>query len=446
VTFEKNKTAGHRGHWVSIREHGAFQSDSVDSVRTLCPLCPTDRGFTGQSGFALVLTVVLVALLVLALLALSVLGRVGADISGSGTYQTRARQHALLGLQVALGKLQRLAGDDAAVTGMAGIAGVPAGANNPARHWCGVWAGDGAFLGWLASGASGTALPALTGSDAIALLATGALGADATDKEHVRVLLIPVEINNAQGTPVRHGGYAWWVGDEGVKLSAVVPDDEAPVAGGQHEIDELIAALSPTAPNLASVEAYAQLAYVPATPLTPGQLQSNLHALGRTHRRVTGASWSAGLLNVNSTSARYWRGVGATYNRFRPADPLGITLTTFANRVRDNFVAASSAGKSAAGPFLTVDAFLDSPLLDTVLQGSGVTPVEFRDAMQPWLTTRSDTFRIRAYGVALNPSDPTKMESTTYCEAIVQRVPDGLAGFGRRFEITYFRWLGPDDI
>ena len=399
-----------------------------------------------KSGFALVLTVVLLALLVLALLALSVLSRVGADISGSATYQTRARQHALLGLQVALGELQRLAGDDAAVTGMAGITGVPAGANNPARHWCGVWAGDGQFLGWLASGASGPAVPALTGSDSIALLATGALGADATDKEHVRALVVPVAIHNAQGDSVPHGGYAWWVGDESVKLSAVVPVDEAPVAGGQHAIDELIAALSPTAPNLSRVEAYAQLAYVPATPLTPGQLQSNLHALGRTHRRVTGAAWSAGLLNVNSTSARYWRGVGATYNRFRPADPLGLTLTTFANRVRDNFVAASSTGKPTGGPFLSVDAFLDSPLLDTVLQGSGVTPTEFRDAMQPWLTTRADTFRIRAYGETINPSDPTKIESTAHAEVIVQRVPDGLSGFGRRFEITYFRWLGPDDI
>lgn len=399
-----------------------------------------------QTSFALVLTVVLLALLVLALLALSVLSRVGADISGSATYQTRARQHALLGLQVALGELQRLAGDDAVVTGMAGITGVPAGPNNPARHWCGVWADDGEFLGWLASGASGPALPALTGSDVIALLATGALGADGTDKEHVRALVIPVEINNDQGASVRHGGYAWWVGDEGVKLSAVVPDAEAPVAGGKHAIDELAAALSPTAPNLTRVEACAQLAYVPATPLTPGQLQSNLHALSRTHRRVAGSSLSAGLLNVNSTSVRYWRGVGATYNRLQPTDQLGITLTTFANRVRDNFVAANSPGKAAAGPFLTVAAFFDSPFLNTVLQGSGVTPVEFRDAMQPWLTTRSDTFRIRAYGETVNPSDATRIESIASCEVIVQRLPDGLAGFGRRFEITYFRWLGTDDI
>ena len=95
-----------------------------------------------KAGFALVLTVVLLALLVLALLALSVLSRVGADIAGSATYQTRARQHALLGLQAGLGELQRLAGDDTAVTGMAGITGVAAGAA------CGPVT-DSSSVGWL---------------------------------------------------------------------------------------------------------------------------------------------------------------------------------------------------------------------------------------------------------------------------------------------------------
>ena len=33
-----------------------------------------------------------------------------------------------------------------------------------------------------------------------------------------------------------------------------------------------------------------------------------------------------------------------------------------------------------------------------------------------------------------------------YCEAIVQRVPDPLPGFGRRFVVISFRWLGPEDI
>lgn len=397
-------------------------------------------------GFALILTVVLLALLVLALVALSALSRVGADIAGTALYQTQARQNALLGLRVALGELQQFTGEDAAVTGMAGLTGVPAGAGNPSRHWCGVWADNGQFKRWLASGATDTTIPILSGSDATALLATGALGADGTDKEHVRVLVVPVMTNDQAGNPQRHGGYAWWVGDEGVKLSAVIPDTEAPVPGEKHAIDELIATLSPDAANLVRAETYAQIALVPATPLTPGQLQSNLHALTRTHHGLVGGVPQAGRLNVNSTSARYWRGVGATYNRLRPADPISISLTTFANRIRDNFAATVGTGKTAGGPFVTTDAFLDSSLLDSALQDSGVTPAEFRDAMQPWLTARADTFRIRAYGEAANQADSAKVEATAWCEALVQRTSDSVTGFGRRFVIVYFRWLGPDDI
>ncbi len=399
-----------------------------------------------ERGFALVLTVVLLALLVLALLALSALSRVSAELTGTAGYQAQARQNALLGLQVALGELQRHAGGDGAVTGMAGLTGVPAGSGNPARQWCGVWGSGGEFGRWLASGAEGATIPALNGSDATALLANGALGADGTDKEHVRVLIVPIMHTTGSGTTQRHGGYAWWVGDEGVKLSAVMPDSETPVPGEKHAINELIAALSPTAPNLARVEAYAQLAQVPATPLTPGQLQSNLHALTGTHRGLVAGSAQAGRLNVNSTSARYWRGLGATYNRLHPGDPIAISLTTFANRVRDNFVATVAPGKEAGGPFVSAEAFFDSPLLATALADSGVTPTEFRAIMLPWLAVRSDTFRIRAYGESANPAEPAKVESSAWCEAIVQRRPDTVPGFGRRFAIVYFRWLGPDDI
>lgn len=81
-------------------------------------------------------------------------------------------------------------------------------------------------------------------------------------------------------------------------------------------------------------------------------------------------------------------------------------------------------------------------------------------AIAPMISVRSDTFRIRAYGHALNPAD-NKVESAAYCEAIVQRVPDFFeptqppsatvlnstnSQFGRKFVITSFRWLGPDDI
>lgn len=73
------------------------------------------------------------------------------------------------------------------------------------------------------------------------------------------------------------------------------------------------------------------------------------------------------------------------------------------------------------------------------------------NVVRPMLAVRSDTFRIRAYGDAMNPADASDSnatpESVAYCEAIVQRTnePDP-GGNGKKFVITYFRWLGPDDI
>lgn len=406
------------------------------------------------SGFALVLVVSLLALLVLLAYALSALSRVDSQLAGTAVFQTQARQNALLGLQIALGELQRHAGPDERITGMAGItgsAGTAPGASNPARHWCGVWNETGNHLAWLSSGANGAIIPPLTGADSLAIVTTGALGADATDKEHVRVLKRPVPVAQFEAGSPAQGNYAYWVGDEGTKLSAVVPDAESPLPGYQHGLDELITTLSPTAPNLAKVETYAQLAFVPATTLTPGQLQSNFHELGRTHYRQTpsgaGVVRQAGLLNVNTTAARFWRGVAATHDRaVAPADRFSIARTTFANRMRDNFVTGTAPGKSPSGPFLHIDGFLSSTTLSVALVGSGVSLLEFRDTMTPWLTTRSDTFRVRAYGDSVNPTDATRVESTAFCEAIVQRTAEDLPGFGRRFVITSFRWLGPDDI
>lgn len=98
-------------------------------------------------------------------------------------------------------------------------------------------------------------------------------------------------------------------------------------------------------------------------------------------------------------------------------------------------------------------------------------------ALAPVLAVRSDTFVIRAYGETVNPllaaNDRDYIQSRAWCEATVQRVPDyvdyrinadgTLASgdfpwesgtdlnstnerFGRRFVITSFRWLSPDDI
>ncbi len=90
-------------------------------------------------------------------------------------------------------------------------------------------------------------------------------------------------------------------------------------------------------------------------------------------------------------------------------------------------------------------------------------------AFSPVMAARSDTFVIRTYGQAINPTS-LKVEATAYAEAVVQRVPDYIEAdsatsalgaatpvaslttgsineaFGRRFEIISFRWLSPQDL
>ncbi|RYD23892.1 MAG: hypothetical protein EOP88_02340 [Verrucomicrobiaceae bacterium] len=77
-------------------------------------------------------------------------------------------------------------------------------------------------------------------------------------------------------------------------------------------------------------------------------------------------------------------------------------------------------------------------------------------------TVRSDTFTIRAYGDARDASN--KIIAKAWCEAVVQRIPDYVSGedgahvlpadlkseaskmFGRRFQITSFRWVSPSEM
>ncbi|MFB9901700.1 hypothetical protein [Cerasicoccus arenae] len=81
-------------------------------------------------------------------------------------------------------------------------------------------------------------------------------------------------------------------------------------------------------------------------------------------------------------------------------------------------------------------------------------------ALGPYLTARSDTFRIRAYGDVVNPISQ-KVESQSWCEAVVQRLPDYVSSvddaysdptdskniaFGRRYQIVSFRWLDHDEL
>lgn len=90
-----------------------------------------------------------------------------------------------------------------------------------------------------------------------------------------------------------------------------------------------------------------------------------------------------------------------------------------------------------------------------------VSQGDLLSALGSFLYVRSDTFRIRAYGEAHDPSG--KVIARAWCEAVLQRVPEYVdpsdtaemhpdesvpanQRFGRRFAQVSFRWLAPEEI
>lgn len=415
----------------------------------------------GSRGFALLLTLALLALIVLAIYGLSVLVRVSSSSSATTLHRMRAKQNALVALKVALGELQFAAGVDDRATGMAGIAGVGAHATNSTRHWCGVWTHNGAFLGWLTSGSQSISPALRPGLRSVALVANGSVGAAQANSEHVVAGILPIP----------DGGIAYWVGDEGLKISAFTPDETAvpgliPTITDVHTASNTLRAMVEASTNqsrLSRALSFEQLRIVPSTALTAGVLHDNFHHVTLTGRVVLpqpiGVALRTGTFNVNTTSAIAWRGIFRTYNASGAtpqisssalgtiASTVATSTTTVQGRLARDFAATIGQTKAVNSPFLDIDDFGSSSLLNTALSGSGVTPGQFMAVMRNILTVRSDTFRIRAYGESTNTTIPEAVESIAICEAIVQRTLDsGPNGVGRRFVITYFRWLTPADI
>lgn len=183
-------------------------------------------------GFALIVALTLMGFILLLLLSLSTLLAVEIATTRQNQALIAARENARLGLMVALGELQRTAGQDQRVTARAEILGDSVTGGN--RYWTGVWdnsnapsGGSPSLLGWYVSGynfnnQSGVSPQSFTPqiSDGVVtsdsqVLMVGANGS-AHESEYLVVPLVEIT-NTNNGT--QSGAYAYWISDEGVKAS-----------------------------------------------------------------------------------------------------------------------------------------------------------------------------------------------------------------------------------
>jgi hypothetical protein len=232
-----------------------------------------------------------------------------------------------------------------------------------------------------------------------------------------------------------------------------------------------------------------------------------------------------GAFNINSTSVKAWSAVlgaslsqwdtqadaaanitGAFFRTPHNAQTLGLAnlvpsstltnasaLTAVGRRLTAAEINALAQEivdqlKLQPRPFYSLNAFASSTVLATAIAdanlnasianaqyqyaGGAITPGDILAAIAPFMSARSDTFKIRAYGDAANPVTG-EVTGRVWCEAIVQRVPDLCPApghdsgandaaredvadvvdalpadfpFGRKFQIVSFRWLNSDDL
>ncbi len=179
----------------------------------------------------------LMAFVLLLMLSLGTWINVETRLSTTQASLNQARANALLGVNVALGELQRAAGPDQRVTATSDLVTTQAGQT----HWTGVWNTSGrnplAPYGaptdatWLVSGrdiAGNPLTPGATIDDEITLVAdTRHPGSDT----EVQVGRVEIEATDAHLT----GGYAYWISDEGVKAKINVTDPHRDAPGGDDE-------------------------------------------------------------------------------------------------------------------------------------------------------------------------------------------------------------------
>jgi hypothetical protein len=156
-----------------------------------------------------------------------------------------------------------------------------------------------------------------------------------------------------------------------------------------------------------------------------------------------------------------FQSMGEFVNRRLSSNNLGLkgALQAAIDRANLNSHATVERFNNTGYPFRSN---LPEPFTGTGTPG-WLTQADLLTALGPFITVRSDTFTIRAYGEAKDGEG--KVLARAWCEAVVQRVPDLLdpdsndnatelpldlnpinARFGRRFEIISYRDLAEDEL
>ncbi len=174
-------------------------------------------------GFALIAAIALLSFVFLLLVSLATLVRIETRSMGTTQTTSKAQENALTALSIAIGELQKYAGDDCRITARAEI--LP-GTSDAARLWTGVWptsvsaATDSLPYGephWLIS-SSGSPDPATPDiSNSIPLLnyrtATGT------------PITIQGEVITLSNSGTSHDEAAWWIGDESLMAKSAPASD-----------------------------------------------------------------------------------------------------------------------------------------------------------------------------------------------------------------------------
>ena len=261
----------------------------------MSPLYPTQQR-QSSDGFALVIALSLMAFVLLLLLSITTLVQVESQGAKAQMHRMEAEQSALLGLQLALGELQKTAGPDQRVTATAAVN--PANIGQP--HLLGVWDSfkqsnatntpinytvqkNGDFVQWLSSTATiidktNQVYPTTTPTNPVTLVGSGTLPPPvAGDPATQYVQASTVDVLGEGGS--RAGGYAWHVFDESQKanltLKNPVTDSNAATATDAQRVSALGTAGAPKFTALAQAS-NGNAFYSPLENLTAGDQEKTV--------------------------------------------------------------------------------------------------------------------------------------------------------------------------